>query len=1148
MEKMDWKRALRDSDYRAQTGSIKLEFLNCRGISSKYKDLSIEMCSEHAAPDLRFYAETFLTGKETLHIDGFETVACNRRRKWNASHSGGGLLACASHKLVERCSTGVQKVSKLGSCIWYRVNTTDMPLYICSVYMFQNIENENSNAAWAELRTDLEEFARAGNCCLIGDWNCDQQRDVNSFNYNKMLALCQDFNLIQVIPEENTRSQAKLDYILVSNALKDRISKVQVTDIRNLAPNLKLDHKLISCVLDANISKNSRKRRREKKLKRSDICYRSALLRENVNTQIRYKEELERFEGPIDRFMTELLGKFNRSVISEQEALDAAYKVVVDAFQATADQCIGRVTNYGSVKNRHLNKDAIQAIQKRKDAYKKYLVTLAEEDWTAYQVTFRESKTIIKKAISTHTSDKISVLLKTKNSCSRSFWKAVNEEERRQKEPACPVSAEDFKIYYEKLFNISSDEQASLQRRDNQFLKSLDAESHEHIEEEPDEINSLLSKAPSLTEVQRNLSKLKLGKAPGKNGISSEMLKFGGETSAKILHKLFVLIWELNVCPADMFLGTLIPLYKNRAGSERTQPKYYRPIALSCSIGKLLEKILLERLLRIVDIKKMLSPFQTGFRKGQSSRENSFVLNEIVAQRKAEGKQTFASFLDIQGAYDATIRPTAFRKYFLKGIRGRLWSVLWNTYKAALLYVKANDEESKMFKTSVGLRQGSTLSPLLFNLFIDDVLRELNETGLGVSTASMNISAVAFADDILLVSDSVQNLQNLLDQISEKASRLGLRFGISKSNVVIFNAQYNYAHQFILQGQTIARTNGYNFLGSFVNESGDFSQHLRNRFEAADAKFFTLRRYGSFSSGVPFSTKLRIYNTTVLSSLLFNCECVCPYFNKEIFFHRMETIYRKHIRVLLNISGNISQMVLYGETGLMPLKLLVVQRTLCYAWLLSNNTEFNIAGRIFRASMIAHVLNAIPSPFVQFVKQWLTTLQINIPDLIHTSKAQWKQIIHKAVAKHWEHEWRKLMTGSHSTNVGNQYVIIKYSRGLEPYLEDTDGRLKVFITKLRCHWLHGQNGVRNVYPCCLCHAANENCTHLLLECNVTIPLSDALSACMLAKGINWNSFSTKTKIRYILCAPFNTKSFSCNTQCRDFLLHVYDLVRQANSG
>ena len=149
----------------------------------------------------------------------------------------------------------------------------------------------------------------------------------------------------------------------------------------------------------------------------------------------------------------------------------------------------------------------------------------------------------------------------------------------------------------------------------------------------------------------------------------------------------------------------------------------------------------------LIDIK------QIGFERGSRASDHIFTLktlvNKYVVDRR--GQKLYTCFVDFQKAFDSVWHEALFRKLENKGINGQFLNVIKNIYQQTQCAVKINGKSTKYFAYEKGVQQGNPLSPLLFNLFINDIFEELrNDSQITLDDQNM-IHALMYADDLIIM-------------------------------------------------------------------------------------------------------------------------------------------------------------------------------------------------------------------------------------------------------------------------------------------------------------------------------------------------------------------------------------------------------------
>ena len=140
-------------------------------------------------------------------------------------------------------------------------------------------------------------------------------------------------------------------------------------------------------------------------------------------------------------------------------------------------------------------------------------------------------------------------------------------------------------------------------------------------------------------------------------------------------------------------------------------------------------------------------------------------------------------YIDVQKAYDTVWRDGLWLKLCDMGSKGEMWHVVKGMYEVSRSTVFLDGEQSKMFSVEQGVAQGCSLSPMLFSAFINDLLKEVEEAGIGVQLC--NDRSMTGADDFVGVSDSRENLQKLIEVVHNYCNRWRLKANVSKSAVMV---------------------------------------------------------------------------------------------------------------------------------------------------------------------------------------------------------------------------------------------------------------------------------------------------------------------------------------------------------------------------
>lgn len=266
----------------------------------------------------------------------------------------------------------------------------------------------------------------------------------------------------------------------------------------------------------------------------------------------------------------------------------------------------------------------------------------------------------------------------------------------------------------------------------------------------------------SSEEVCSAVSMAHKGKACGDDGIYYEHILYGGEFLYGILSELFTAIVLLSHVPIEMKKGVIITLFKG-GNKRKDDPDSYRAITLSSVILKLLERILLTRIQLFENITQPIHSLQGGFKKNLGCLMTSFLLRESIFSAKENSSKLFVCFLDVKKAFDHVWHEGLFYKLYHSGISKQIYHLIVNMYTDMYSCVKCQGQRSYWFPVLQGTGQGGVLSPFLYLLYINDLLYQLESSGLGFCIYDINCCCPSVADDMLLGSYSKVGLDKMMN-------------------------------------------------------------------------------------------------------------------------------------------------------------------------------------------------------------------------------------------------------------------------------------------------------------------------------------------------------------------------------------------------
>jgi hypothetical protein len=390
-------------------------------------------------------------------------------------------------------------------------------------------------------------------------------------------------------------------------------------------------------------------------------------------------------------------------------------------------------------------------------------------------------------------------------------------------------------------------------------------------------------------EIENALKQLDSNKGAGPDGIPPRILKDCAEGLVKPLTMLFNLSLESGIFPTAWKSSYIVPIFKKGA---RDQIENYRGIAILSSIPKLFEKIIFDRI--YFSVKEKISTRQHGFMKGKSVVSNLMSFVSYCVDKIEKGYRVDAVYTDFSKAFDCLNHKILLKKLRAFGFVSKLFAWIKSYLTRRVQMVRIGDCVSSEIQVWSGVPQGSHLGPLLFILFINDIVKIFE-----------NVQTLLYADDMKLFfvikdTNDSERMQNDLTKLSKWCECNQLFLNISKCKTITFGRLKNQTlYDYSLNGQKLERVNIMNDLGVIVDEKLDFVTHIDTMVAKARKMLgFIMRASHDFKD--PYALKC-LYVTLVRSKLEFSSCVWNP--NYGVHVKKIERIQEKFIKFALRRMG-----------------------------------------------------------------------------------------------------------------------------------------------------------------------------------------------------------------------------------------------------
>ena len=186
---------------------------------------------------------------------------------------------------------------------------------------------------------------------------------------------------------------------------------------------------------------------------------------------------------------------------------------------------------------------------------------------------------------------------------------------------------------------------------------------------------------------------------------------------------MYDVIWVTGCVPQAFRDSIITLLFKS---GDRRDCNNYRTLSLNEHQGKLLERMVLNRLLDLVGkVPECIPDSQCGFVPGRSTMNAAFMDRGLSSEYRSRGKELFKCYIDLTKAYDRVDRKLLWKLLDKIGVPSKLKNVIQGLHDGARGRVRINGQFSEWFNLSIGLRQGAIFSPTLFNIFFGEIIRQM---------------------------------------------------------------------------------------------------------------------------------------------------------------------------------------------------------------------------------------------------------------------------------------------------------------------------------------------------------------------------------------------------------------------------------------
>ena len=389
---------------------------------------------------------------------------------------------------------------------------------------------------------------------------------------------------------------------------------------------------------------------------------------------------------------------------------------------------------------------------------------------------------------------------------------------------------------------------------------SVDPEGMDLSEFTPEELDNMMCVLPKR-------------KASGIDLVTYEHLRYGGSALTKCIARLFNSIVKHARVPFGFKQGLIVPLYKG-GKKPKNNNNSYRGITLLPVINKLFEKCIHNRVIKKLSRMQFPPELQFAGKKGVNSLMTSFSVQELIRHHTENKGKVFAAFMDMEKCFDKIWWNGLLYKLHKLGVTDRLWLLIRNWYMESSCVILTNGIYSESFPISRSIRQGGVLSMLMMAAAFSDLHTSLDpHHNLGLTYHTSYLGSPAFADDVVIMSNTMKGLQTMIDNTHTYANRWRLTFSSEKSKCLVFGENTNNTQRVFNMGdEQLPEVTSITHVGVELTTNYTTANRTNNMCNKTNGILASLSVAGVRPNGLNPIVNNILWNRVGLPSLLYGSE------------------------------------------------------------------------------------------------------------------------------------------------------------------------------------------------------------------------------------------------------------------------------------
>lgn len=859
--------------------------VNARSLNKNYDELvSLLSCLKHTFSVIGI-SETWL--KSTSDINLFQIPGYSFVHVCRSDKLGGGVGLYVKDGLDSKFRSDLSGARPGYESIFVELSGSNRKTVVGCVY---RAPNSDSTSFCENFELQLQSLSRVNkDVYIMGDYN------LNLLNYDvdpkvkDFVDLMNSFGLFSLITKPTRISQntaTLIDNIFTNCIHNDFDAGVLCSDIS--------DHLPIFCVNKGNF------------------------VDDRSNDQATFKRLIT--DERILTFQQKLL-LIDWQAMYLLDNPNESYEYFIRVFTNLYNQCFPCVKkiNKKKIKKPWITFGLLNSINRKHNLYSKYVKTPNDANKKKYV----DYKNILIRTLRLAKQKFYDNLFQSVKGDIRKTWTHINELLGRGKKHSIPTE-----MFHEGSSLLSNKQKAEcfnkyfigLPAKISREIPTVPQSFHEYLQPNIDNA-SLFFRPTSVLEIINFVSSLKSSKSSGSDDIAPRVIKECIYYFVDPLCFVFNNSLSQGIVPSKLKVAKVVPVYKK---DDKKNIVNYRPIALLPIFSKILEKIVYKRLNEFLLMKNVLIPQQFGFRKHFSTSMGVFNLLNYIIKSFDDGNFCLGIFLDLSKAFDTIDHGILLSKLEHYGVRGVALSWFRSYLQDRTQFVMINGVKSLSGNIHYGVPQGSVLGPLLFLIYINDV----------VNSSNLFMYSL-FADDTSLLMTH-KNIVTLMSSANVEIKRLlawfccnKLLLNVSKTKCIIFRSKGKIIPDNVdilnVGGHNVVRSEHVQFLGVTIDEHLSWKPHLESVCTKVSRGVGVICRLRYF---LPDAILKTLYTSIVLPYLTY---CNVAWGNTfKTYIEKLKVLQKKILRIITNSTFRHPSKPLFIQLKLLPLDDLVAFNCLIF--------------------------------------------------------------------------------------------------------------------------------------------------------------------------------------------------------------------------